>query len=118
MKTPHYIAATVFAVALQAAVPALAQDAPVRRPFTSTLSNNVPLAFGMDTSEASRALGGLPLTYVSGRPGDELFMVVQPVNGDGFMWRNDPLYLQFRRGRLTGWKGDWSRGWMWRSPFG
>ena len=96
---------------------AVLQNAPLRRPFTSTLSNNVPLEFGMDAEAASRALG-LPLTYVSGKPGDEILMVVQPVNGDGFMWRNDPLYLQFRKGRLTGWKGNWSRGWMWRSPFG
>lgn len=110
-------AMTVQAVTLIFAQHVSAQDAPPRRPFTSTLSNNTPLAFGMDTDTASRALG-LPLTYVRGKPGDEIFMVVQPVNGDGFMWRQDPLYLQFRKGRLTGWKGDWSRPWAWRSPFG
>lgn len=117
MKPSPFLVAAAFAAAIQMTVPALGQNTPARHPFTSTLSNNVPLAFGMDADEASRALG-LPLTYVSGKPGDELFIVVQPVNGDGFMWRNDPLYLQFRRGRLTGWKGDWSRSWMWRSPLG
>jgi hypothetical protein len=24
------------------------------------------------------------------------------------------LYLQFRKGRLAGWKGDWGRNWMWQ----
>ncbi|HEY0234611.1 MAG TPA: hypothetical protein VGC86_06085 [Afipia sp.] len=104
-------------IAFHATAPACAQDMTPRRPFTSTLSNNIPLAFGMDADAASRALG-LPLIYVSGRPGDEVFVVVRPANGDGFLWRQDPLYLQFRKGRLTGWKGDWSRPWMWRSPFG
>lgn len=111
------IAAALAITAPLASADAQDLSAQPRRPFTSTLSNNTPLAFGMDADTASRALG-LPLTYVSGRPGDEVFMVVQPVNGDGFMWRQDPLYLQFRKGRLTGWKGNWSRGWMWRSPFG
>jgi len=30
--------------------------------------------------------------------------------------RRDPLYLQFRRGRLTGWKGDssyYTPYWLW-----
>lgn len=111
------LAVTACGVAIHAAAPACTQELAPRAPFTATLSNNTPLAFGMDADTASRALG-VPLTYVRGKPGDELFMVVQPVNGDGFMWRADPLYLQFRKGRLTGWKGDWSRGWLWRSPFG
>jgi len=94
---------------------ALAQDA-VRLPFTSTLSNTTPLAFGMDAHSAAAALGS-PLTYVSGSPGNETFVVIRMVNGDGFLFRKDPLYLQFRHGRLTGWKGDWSRTWLGRSPF-
>jgi hypothetical protein len=24
------------------------------------------------------------------------------------------LYLQFRNGRLAGWKGDWGQNWMWQ----
>ncbi len=93
---------------------AMAQDT-VRSPFTSTLSNTTPLAFGMDAESAATALGA-PLTYVSGSPGNETFAVIRMVNGDGFLFRKDPLYLQFRHGRLTGWKGDWSRGWLGRSP--
>jgi hypothetical protein len=86
--------------------------APGEPPFTSTLSNNFPLAFGMDEATTAAALG-TPLTYVSGKPGNEVFMVIRKVNGNGFTFRDDPLYLQFRKGRLTGWKGDWDRRWMW-----
>jgi hypothetical protein len=86
-----------------------------RPPFTSTLSNTTPLAFGMDTESVATALGA-PLTYVSGSPGNETFAVLRMVNGEGFLFRKDPLYLQFRHGRLTGWKGDWSRGWLAQAP--
>jgi len=94
--------------------PACAQDT-ARPPFTTTLSNTMPLHFGMDAESVAAALG-TPLTYVSGSPGNETFAVIRMVNGDGFLFRKDPLYLQFRRGRLTGWKGDWSRGWLNESP--
>jgi hypothetical protein len=82
-------------------------------PFTATLSNNTPLAFGMGAEDATRALG-TPLNYVSGRPGDEIFLAFRTVGGSGFFPRNDRLYLQFRKGRLTGWKGDWGSRWMWQ----
>ena len=120
MKTPFALRSAAFASCLalagSAALPssALAQDA-VRLPFTSTLSNTTPLAFGMDTESAAAALGS-PLTYVSGSPGNETFVVIRMVNGDGFLFRKDPLYLQFRHGRLTGWKGDWSRAWLGKAP--
>ena len=109
--------ASCFALATSAAPLsfAMAQDI-VRPPFTSTLSNTTPLHFGMDAESVAAALGA-PLTYVSGSPGNETFAVIRMVNGDGFLFRKDPLYLQFRRGRLTGWKGDWSRGWLGGSPF-
>jgi hypothetical protein len=62
------------AVALIAAsfTPAAAQQlrpigGPYPPPFTETLSNNTPLAYGMDAEEAARALG-TPLNYVRGRP--------------------------------------------------
>ncbi|MBS0531474.1 MAG: hypothetical protein JSS22_19105 [Proteobacteria bacterium] len=82
-------------------------------PFTATLSNNTPLAFGMDEATAADALG-VPLNYVSGRPGNEVLLAFRDYGGSGFFNRKDRLYLQFRRGRLAGWKGDWGRGWMWR----
>jgi hypothetical protein len=57
---------------------------------------------------------GTPLTYVSGRPGDEIYLAIRTFGGSGFFDRRDRLYLQFRKGRLTGWKGDWGRHWMWQ----
>jgi hypothetical protein len=86
---------------------------PFSPPFVATLSNNTPLAFGMGEEEAARALGA-PLTYISGRPGDEIYFVFRHAGGTGFFNRKDRLYLQFRRGRLAGWKGDWGRNWMWQ----
>jgi hypothetical protein len=88
-------------------------NGPGSPPFTATLSNNTPLAFGMGEEEAARALG-TPLTYISGRPGDEIYLVFREIGGTGFFNRKDRLYLQFRRGRLAGWKGDWGRSWMWQ----
>jgi hypothetical protein len=67
---------------------------------------NVPLAFGMNVERASQALG-VPLNYVRGRPGNELFVALPNVKGAALASRSDGLYLQFRKGRLTGWKGDW-----------
>lgn len=82
-------------------------------PFTTTLSNTTPLVFGMSTADAEDALGQ-PLSYVSGKPGNETFLVIRNVGGSRWSYRNDRLYLLFRGGRLTGWKGDWSHNWMWR----
>jgi hypothetical protein len=86
---------------------------PAPPPFTATLSNNTPLAFGMDVEEVSRALGQ-KLNYISGRPGDEIYMALRNVGGFVLFYRNDRLYLQFRKGRLAGWKGDWGHNWMWQ----
>ena len=95
--------------------PASAQQplAPARAPFTTTLSNNTPLAFGMDPQDAAFALG-TPLNYVGGRRGDEIFLAFRDIGGSGFFKRRDRLYLQFRSGRLTGWKGDWGNRWIWQ----
>jgi hypothetical protein len=68
--------------------------------------NNTPLAFGMNAEEASRVLG-TTLVYVRGRPGDEMFLALPNVKGSALSDRKDGLYLQFRRGKLDGWKGDW-----------
>jgi hypothetical protein len=112
-------AAVLTASALTASLaPATAQQrlplaAAAHAPFTATLSNNTPLAFGMDAEDATRALG-TPLNYVSGRRGDEIFLAFRNIGGSGFFPRNDRLYLQFRHGRLAGWKGDWGSRWMWQ----
>jgi hypothetical protein len=91
----------------------LAPFTPAHGTFTATLSNNTPLAFGMDAEDATRALG-TPLNYVSGRPGNEIYLTIRHGGGSGFFPRNDRLYLQFRNGRLAGWKGDWGSRWMWQ----
>jgi hypothetical protein len=82
-------------------------------PFTAFLSNNTPLAFGMEVEEASRALGQ-PLNYVSGRRGDEIYLAIRNIGGSGLFNHNHRLFLQFRKGRLAGWKGDWGHNWMWQ----
>jgi hypothetical protein len=81
--------------------PAIAQQV-----ITATPPDNTPLSFGMDADMASRVLG-TTLIYVRGRPGDEMFLALPNVKGSALSDRKDGLYLQFRRGKLTGWKGDW-----------
>jgi hypothetical protein len=68
--------------------------------------NGVPLSFGMTADQASQVLG-VPLNYVRGGPGNELLLAIPNVKGSALSVRSDGLYLQFRRGQLTGWKGDW-----------
>ena len=82
-------------------------------PFTTTLSNITPLVVGMNIDAATQALG-TQLSYVSGRPGDEVFLAHRNVGGSGLFDHNDQLYLQFRQGRLAAWKGDWGHNWMWQ----
>ena len=75
-------------------------------PAPAQTANNTPLAFGMNVQEASAALG-VTLIYVRGRPRDEMFLALPNVKGSALSDRRDGLYLQFRRGKLDGWKGDW-----------
>jgi hypothetical protein len=91
----------------------IAPDGIRRLPFTATSSNLIPLAFGMDVSETSRALQQ-PLQYVSGPPGDEIYLALRDLGGSGLIAHHDRLFLKFRRGRLTGWKEDYGNTWMWR----
>jgi hypothetical protein len=94
------------------AAPALAQQPPwPLAPFTATMSNNAPIAFGMTPAEAAAALNA-PLTYVRGKLNNEVYVAPRPASA-GFFNRQDQLFLQFRHGRLTGWKGDWGKNWMW-----
>jgi len=69
-------------------------------------SNNLPLAFGMTPAEASLALGE-PLVYHSGRRGSEIYVAAAPAGIPGFYPTDFGIALQFRNGRLTGWKKDW-----------
>ena len=55
-----------------------------------------------------------PAQYVSGRPGDEIYLAFRNIGGSGLFYKKDRLFLQFRKGRLAGWKGDWGHNWMWQ----
>ena len=81
-------------------------------PFNLTLSNNTPLAFGMDVDQTARALGQ-PLQYVRGRPGGEIYLALRDFGGSGLVPHRHRLFLQFRHGRLAGWKEDYGENWMW-----
>jgi hypothetical protein len=85
---------------------AIASAAHAQEAVIAVPPNRIPLTFGMTAEQASFALG-VPLNYVRGRPGDELFLALPNVKGMTLSYRSDGLYLQFRRGRLEGWKGDW-----------
>jgi len=70
-------------------------------------ANNIwPLAFGMTPQDVADALGS-PLVYVRGRPGSEIFVTARDAGIPSFYRGSERIYLQFRRGRLTGWKNDW-----------
>jgi hypothetical protein len=118
MKPSTAAAFAMSAVTVIGLGPASAQQyAPAVRPysipFTATLSNTTPLAFGMDADEVARALGE-PLRYIRGRPGDEIYLAFRSIGGSGLFPHHDRLFLQFRKGRLAGWKGDWGHNWMWQ----
>lgn len=85
---------------------------PLRRPFVESLSNNTPLAFGMDAEQTAHALGQR-LQYVKGRPGSEVYLALRDIGGSGLVPYRHRLFLQFRRGRLAGWKEDYGENWMW-----
>jgi hypothetical protein len=92
-------AAAIWMVAMAGLIAALG-------PAHAQVASNTPLAFGMNADEASAALG-TTLVYVRGRPGNEMFLALPNVKGSALSDRRDGLYLQFRRGKLEGWKGDW-----------
>jgi hypothetical protein len=91
--------------------PAIPPDG--RPPFTVTLSNHTPLAIRMNVEETSRALGQ-PLHYVGGPPRAQIYLALRNLGGSGLLNHHDRLFLQFRNGRLTGWKEDYGQNWMWQ----
>jgi hypothetical protein len=95
------------------AASAQAPTTPHSPPFTATLSNHTPLLTRMSVDDAAQALG-TPLSYVSGQPGDEVFLAYPHLGGSGLFEHKDRLFLQFRQGKLVGWKGDWGHNWMWQ----
>jgi hypothetical protein len=69
-------------------------------------SNVWPLAFGMTVPQVSAALA-TPLIYISGRRGAEIYLSERRAPVPGIYPVQRQTFLQFRRGRLTGWKSDW-----------
>ena len=93
--------------------PAAVRRPPYPPPFTATLSNNMPLAFGMDAEDAARALGHAAQLH-QGPAGRRNLSGVPQYRRQRLVPDKDRLYLQFRNGRLAGWKGDWGHNWMWQ----
>jgi hypothetical protein len=81
-------------------------------PFFDVRSNALPLAFGMTPDQAAAALD-VPLTYMSGRNGSEIFYADRTSAIPSFYTYDRYLWLQFRRGHLTGWHNDWQRVGAW-----
>jgi len=106
------VAAVTMALVVTTAAAQAQQLAPPRIPFVNTLSNNTPLAFGMDAGQAAQALGQ-PLQFVRGRPGNEIYLALRNLGGSGLIPYRHRLFLQFRHGRLAGWKEDYGENWMW-----
>jgi hypothetical protein len=67
---------------------------------------NDPLVFGMTREQVERVVEA-PLIYLSGARGSERFLVDRPASVPGFYPVDTSIVLQFRRGRLTGWRRDW-----------
>ncbi|MGX9427114.1 MULTISPECIES: hypothetical protein [Bradyrhizobium] len=93
MKNTGLLVMALALAALEATSAAAQQSAP-------------SLRFGMKPDEVARTLG-VHLTFMRGRPGNELYLALPNVKGSALSSRSDGLYLQFRRGKLAGWKGDW-----------
>jgi hypothetical protein len=75
---------------------------------STTAPNTAPLELGMTPDAASVALG-VPLEPVAGAPGSEVYFAKLAAGTPGYPV-DGLLYLQFRSGRLTGWKRDWHIG--------
>lgn len=67
---------------------------------------NDPFMFGM-TPEQVEALVQAPLIRLSGSRGSERYMVQRLSTVPGFYPIDTRIILQFRRGKLTGWRRDW-----------
>lgn len=66
------------------------------------------LRFGMTPEEVASVYGG-NLSLVSHRRASEIYVVQQPAPVPGVYppLVGERLYLQFRKGQLTGWKNEW-----------
>jgi len=65
------------------------------------------------TPEAAAAALEIPLTRVSGRGNSGVYYAEETTLTTGWFARDRHLWLQFRNGRLSGWKNDWDRPTAW-----
>jgi hypothetical protein len=84
-------------------IPGVALAANPQRPLGSY---NDPLLFGMTRDEVARIVGA-QLIYLSGPRGSERYMVERMSSVPGWYPVDTRIILQFRRGKLTGWRRDW-----------
>jgi len=67
---------------------------------------NDPLVFGMTKDDVARLVES-PLIYLAGARGSERYLVERRATVPGVYPVDTHVVLQFRRGRLTGWRRDW-----------
>src|SRR4051812_31198496 len=67
---------------------------------------NDPFVFGMTPAQVERIVQA-PLVYLSGPRGSERYLVERMSTVPGWYPVDTRIILQFRRGRLTGWRRDW-----------
>ena len=67
---------------------------------------NDPLVFGMTRAQVEQVVQA-PLIYLSGARGSERFLVDRLATVPGFYPVDTRIVLQFRGGKLTGWRRDW-----------
>src|SRR5262245_33542926 len=67
---------------------------------------NDPLVFGMTPPEVEQVVQA-PLIYLSGRRGSERYLIERMSTVPGIYPVDTRIVLQFRHGRLTGWRRDW-----------
>ena len=96
----HRLRFALIALALMTAVPAQAGD---RRNFGFY---NDPLVFGMTKDQVARVVEA-PLIYLSGPRDSERFLVERMSTVPGIYPVDTRIVLQFRNGRLTGWRRNW-----------
>jgi hypothetical protein len=75
-------------------------------PRANAGSPNDPLIFGMTPAEVEQTVQA-PLIYLSGSRGSERFVIQRMSTVPGIYPVDTRIVLQFRRGRLTGWRRDW-----------
>jgi len=78
------------------------------------LTTNDPFVFGMTKDEVER-VAEAPLIYLSGPRGSERYLIERwsTVPGGVLYPVDTRIVLQFRRGRLTGWRRDWQMRQVW-----